>query len=389
MNGLRDLFSANLCLRCTGRVFARVGKGLSNLERGGMLLFSHEAFFPTDTTEIPSPENCPVCKGIFEEFDRYYEIVEYELKGYDYETFLMGSLFDEDSVSFEKEIQEKFGNLGEGIKKEFNREFGKFFSDKTGKDVDFDEPDITIVVNTKYDDVKLQIRSTYVKGFYRKMRRDMPQTRWIHGHENEDSVETVIGSILNEMTRGDNYFLHGAGREDVDVRMLGNGREFVIESTNPKNRKVSAAELEERINLSDKGVEVFDLSVCKKESVAEVKNHAYDKTYSALIESDNDIDEEKLKQALDDLSGKVIYQRTPLRVAVRRTDMVREKRIINATLKEVKKNNARIEVTAQSGTYIKEFVHGDKGRTDPSLSSAYGGDLRVAELDVVKIHRGN
>lgn len=42
----------------------------------------------------------------------------------------------------------------------------------------------------------------------------------------------------------------------------------------------------------------------------------------------------------------------------------------------------------QAGTYIKEFVHGDDGRTNPSLGSLLGcsGPAEILELDVLEIH---
>lgn len=39
----------------------------------------------------------------------------------------------------------------------------------------------------------------------------------------------------------------------------------------------------------------------------------------------------------------------------------------------------------QAGTYVKEFVHGDFGRTRPSLSDLLGvkcGEVDILELDV-------
>ena len=42
----------------------------------------------------------------------------------------------------------------------------------------------------------------------------------------------------------------------------------------------------------------------------------------------------------------------------------------------------------QAGTYIKEFVHGDSGRTSPSLGSLLGcrDPAEILELDVLDIH---
>jgi tRNA pseudouridine synthase 10 len=43
-------------------------------------------------------------------------------------------------------------------------------------------------------------------------------------------------------------------------------------------------------------------------------------------------------------------------------------------------------VVTQAGTYVKEFVHGDLGRTKPSLSDIIGGDVDILALDVLDIH---
>jgi tRNA pseudouridine synthase 10 len=388
MEDFPSLFNLGLCQRCTGRIFAGRGKELSNEERGRMLHFVYSIFYEDKFSFAPS-DNCPLCQGILDNFDLYFRIAEEELKLYQYNTFLIGSVFDESILESENEFQEKYGNVGESIKKEFNREFGKYFSEKTGKDVDFDDPDIMIVVNTKYDFVSLQIKSLYISGKYRKYRRDLPQTRWIHKLNNDESVEYYIGRPLNDLAGGKNFHLHAAGREDVDVRMLGNGREFVIESVEPCKREISLGELEKSINSSDSGIEVFDLEFSDKKYVKELKLSSNDKTYSVLVEGDNRLEKERLSRALEHLAGKDIYQRTPLRVAGRRSDLVRERKVIDASLEDININQARIIVTAQAGTYIKELVHGDEGRTVPSISSEYGEPLRVAELDVIKIHRGN
>lgn len=389
MENFPDLFDMNLCRRCTGRIFASKGTDLLNDERGEMLRFVYDIFSPDTGFEFSSPEDCAICGGILEDFGLYFEMVQEELSGFQYDTFLIGSVFDEGLIARENGIQEKFGSVGESIKKEFNREFGKYFSERTGKDVDFDDPEIMIVVNTKYDFVDLQIKSLYIEGKYRKFRRDLPQTRWIHKLNNDESVEYFIGTPLNEMAGGSNFHLHAAGREDVDVRMLGNGREFVIESVEPKVRKISLTDLESRINSSGSGVEVFDLAYSSRKRVKELKTNSNNKTYSVLIEGDSRLVEERLGSVIAGLVGKVIYQRTPLRVAGRRSDLVRERKILGATLEDININQARILVTAEAGTYIKELVHGDGGRTVPSISGEYGEPLRVSELDVIEIHRGN
>lgn len=50
------------------------------------------------------------------------------------------------------------------------------------------------------------------------------------------------------------------------------------------------------------------------------------------------------------------------------------------------KSNGRCQL--QAGTYIKEFVHGDEGRTEPNLGSFLGckEPAAILQLDVLEIH---
>jgi tRNA pseudouridine synthase 10 len=54
----------------------------------------------------------------------------------------------------------------------------------------------------------------------------------------EASVEEIIGNAILPYLRGDRYKFHAAGREagreDIDVRMLGSGRPFLAEVLNAR-----------------------------------------------------------------------------------------------------------------------------------------------------------
>jgi tRNA pseudouridine synthase 10 len=43
----------------------------------------------------------------------------------------------------------------------------------------------------------------------------------------------------------------------------------------------------------------------------------------------------------------------------------------------------------QAGTYIKEFVHGDLGRTTPSMGSILGCRAEIIQLDVTDVKMGD
>ena len=378
-----------VCIRCFGRAFARIGTGISNIERGETFYQENEKTFLNGGFTLSSEEGCSMCHGIFLRLPDYFEAFMEESGGIEFSTFLVGSSFPGETVQMEARLQEVLGDNGEPIKREFNREFGKFIADKTGKKTDFNEPDLNLVVDLRYDSFTIKSRSLYVYGVYRKYRRDIPQTRWIHKKDVDISIEDIVGEKLKAMSGGENYFLHGAGREDVDVRMLGNGREFIIEATAPRVRSISLADLKNTVNSSGKGVEIDSLRFASKSNVVSLKGMAYDKSYRVRVVADSAIDPGKMSEAVLGLTGKHIYQRTPLRVSTRRSDLVRDRQIRELSVEEIHDNSAVLIVRAEAGTYIKELIHGDGGRTTPSLSEMYGEELKVDCLDVIWIHRSS
>jgi tRNA pseudouridine synthase 10 len=81
----------------------------------------------------------------------------------------------------------------------------------------------------------------------------------------------------------------------------------------------------------------------------------------------------------------VIEQRTPTRVAHRRADLVRKRRVIEVSWKKVNNKKIELQIKGEAGLYIKELVSGDGGKSVPSVSSLLGNPAVVKELDVMRI----
>ena len=90
------------------------------------------------------------------------------------------------------------------------------------------------------------------------------------------------------------------------------------------------------------------------------------KTYVAVIYSENVITPEKIKE-LESVKDLEIKQKTPVRVLHRRSLLTRDKMIYSMTTTYVNPHHFILELEASGGTYIKEFVHGDLGRTRPNV----------------------
>jgi tRNA pseudouridine synthase 10 len=139
------------------------------------------------------------------------------------------------------------------------------------------------------------------------------------------------------------------------------------------------------VNRSAAGrVEVRELAWSDGAEVVRIKEAAPTKSYRVVVLGETS--DAKVNEALSFVAGRPIAQRTPTRVAHRRADRVRARRILDARLVEVTPGRFTIELRAESGTYIKEWVEGDGGRTDPNLSQLVGAPLTVEALDVLEIH---
>ena len=73
--------------------------------------------------------------------------------------------------------------------------------------------------------------------------------------------------------------------------------------------------------------------------------------------------------SIDAIHDLTIQQQTPIRVLHRRTQMTRPKIIHAAKCEVLNKHYMLLRLTTSAGTYVKEFVHGDRGRTNPNVAS--------------------
>lgn len=379
-----------LCTNCLGRLFARVGTGLSNRERGAVA---------RHRLGVEEPAACWVCRGLLEEVPALAELVVQALGGWEFETFLVGSRVDPDVANREEVLWALLGlPTYEPIKAELNREVGKRVEAHLEKPADFERPDVTAVVNTMLDHVELQVAPLFVAGRYRKLAR-MPQTRWTCrrcrgagcdrcGHKGklyETSVEEVVAGAVLPRVEGEEATFHGMGREDIDARMLGSGRPFVLEVRRPRRRTPDLAAVQQEVDGSGL-VEVRDLHLAAREDVARVKGAVPDKTYRVRLRLEPDVTLQKLKVAVRALKGKKVAQRTPTRVSHRRADRERRRTVVDAEVLRKEGPLVELRFRTEAGTYVKELIHGDEGRTRPSLAELLDARTEVLELDVLAVH---
>jgi tRNA pseudouridine synthase 10 len=387
------------CDHCLGRFFGKRSHGLSNDERGrglkiALALAENQPYKQFTGT-------CWVCGNFFDNVPAWAERVVEAVKDLEFKTLLVGCRVPP-LISENEEMVWSDLSLAdpEPFKSEVNREVGKAVSVRTGKVVDFKKPDVVIILDPSTVTVEVQVNSVFFYGRYQKFERGIPQTHWdcracrgkgcekcnFTGAQYLDSVEELIGRPVIERFDAENAVLHGAGREDIDARMVGTGRPFILEVVAPKIRSIDLGVLEAEINRSAEGrVSVAIKRWADRTEVETLKSNKAHKKYRILVEVDGELSADEFANALKSLKGVTIYQRTPERVAHRRADKIRERKVLDIGLSGEQDGRFVVEVLGEAGLYIKELVSGDSGRTIPSLAEILKRKAHVISLDVTQV----
>ena len=227
--------------------------------------------------------------------------------------------------------------------------------------------------------------SIFLKGNYNKYTREIGQSPWeINGVKVcPSSVEEEMEKIILNYFKSNKLTMSAGGREDKDVRMLGNGRPFILEIFNPKNNIKNIKNLENEINKNSKYIKVNNLDKCDREYTEIIKQAELNKMklYTSVIWVDKKINNSDLN-IINNINNLKIIQKTPLRVLHRRTLTDREKIIHKMECKKINDHFLILDILASAGTYIKEFIHSDLGRTEPNLKSLLKSKCDILQLDV-------
>jgi len=430
-----------LCDYCLGRQFASIGSGLTNLERGRAIktmlfmdactrlreeagdaeilkILAASGFRAAAKSlenlglEAPEAKSCYICNGVLNRrrFNEIAERIYEELNEYEFKNFVVGARIPPDVREREDLIRSEFEiDTGEDIKNDVTREVGRILLRRFDAVVEYHNPEIVVLVDIFSNDYLIQVNPLFIKGFYRKLVRDLPQTPWYcrycwgrgceycnyTGREYPESISELIGNPALEFFEALDYKFHGAGREDVDATVVGTGRPFVLELKHPRRRYLDLRELERLINEKAEGkVEVSGLEYSSRRELRLLKSLSpmASKTYEAIVEFDGDVDEESLKEVEEKFRDIVIEQRTPRRVLKRRADKIRQKKLYYVEAEKLDERLVKFRIKAQGGLYVKELIDGDEGRTKPNIAEFLGRkplriDLSVIEVETPTLER--
>lgn len=397
--GIAHMIKIGTCNHCLKRV-----SGKNNMSGEEIRI---EAYTRDNSLESSfSNDLCPLCENLFDDVDNIVERIIEKINNLEYTTIQIGIHLPKDLIQEAHEITSRHGaSQSMPLKTSMVLDIQNTINNNLNADINFvkDKPDIMILVDGLTLRVDVDVRPIYYYGRYRKLSREIPQTRWPcrackgrnkgcdscegSGLQYIDSVQDLVGEPLRIALDAKDTSFHGMGREDIDVRMLGLGRPFIIEIKKPMGRISEMSNLVKEINTNSDGkVEIDNLIKTERSLIAKIKNSRSDKSYNIRFRISEELEAEFITNSILELSGVIINQETPRRVSHRRADKIRKRKIVDIYNIIIENNEIEFSIRAEAGTYIKELVHSDEGRTNPSVSDKLGVDCEILWLDVNEIH---
>ncbi|KAI3413977.1 hypothetical protein GPALN_011447 [Globodera pallida] len=262
----------------------------------------------------------------------------------------------------------------------------------------------------------------FIGGRYCKYSRMLPQSPWIGAVNDEEAPtptdvgigtvparlppqnsvsEKIAGPLVRHFGADASRFI-AAGREDIDVRMLGTGRPFAVQLLNVRKAAClrthasAAATLAALCAQINAGERARDVSVhalahvtAKQVQQLNVGQEEKRKTYSALCCTRTPLaDDAPLRRLHTHAFPLQVAQRTVVRVLKRRPLLDRMRCVYAMHAFALDSHHFVLRLQTQAGTYVKEFVHSDFGRTRPSVAELMGvelGQVDIVQLDVLNV----
>ena len=340
---------------------------------------------------------CHLCNGKAMETDRMIEESAALLSKEEAASFSISTSIPKEWLVREEDVWDIGMRNARSVKDQLNRKISSALQRASSLPYNADG-DCRLVFDYQNCTVRLERNELFIFGRYRKLVVGLSQSRWLCAKcegkgckacegkgKNYESVEERIGEPVKRAAEAADYVLHASGREDVDATNTA-GRAFVLEIKNPKKRKFDLDSLAGEI-AATKEVSVSDLMVVRRSDVELVTESHFDKEYEAEVEFGKEL-AEKDTEAIGSLSGITILQQTPKRVAHRRANLVRHRKVKSLAVERSGGKSATIKIMAEAGTYIKELISGDGGRTKPSIAELLGTTAECRKLNVSKIDDG-
>ncbi|MCL4435849.1 MAG: tRNA pseudouridine(54/55) synthase Pus10 [Thaumarchaeota archaeon] len=362
-----------LCDSCLGRQFSSEPRSFDYASKGRDL--RQQAGFTGAEADQQQP--CYICGGLLSNLERYVELVLNAVKDYEFSSIIIGAKIPISITEKEDHLRAEMKlRGGETVKTNFTGELNRIISQRLGVEAKHRVPDVTVVIDTLIDHAEVTPRPLYVYGRYVKTQRGIPQKRRrcpecrgegcpkcdLTGYSTSDSVEQRLSEPLLNLFKAGKVRFTWLGGEDTDSLVLGRGRPFYAEVSEPMVRKPS--NLESIMQAVNGAVSLKEFSILEGEPSS-------DREFTVTVESkmvlDQPVTEDALKNLETAFTGVAVTMTPPGRRSI--TKKIRKLTAESAVeAGEDKWKRLRLRVECDGGLSIRRFLTGENGEVKPNVA---------------------
>ena len=321
---------------------------------------------------------------------------------YQFDTFLIGATLPANLFEKEDQIRARFKIRGrENIKSQLIRDLRKKFSEVTKKRIDILHPDLTINLqfqkNTSLE-INTKMRPLIMLGRYIKKNRGIPQrSGGEHNSGNEvciqsepyrivsqtprqasvirtledASIQSIMSKEILRITKGEALKFSWIGSEDENSLVLGSGRPFFVQIRNPKTIHLNQKTLRfQEYGLFVNIEEFFErLPEQPVQFIAKTR---------IVIQASRQIGKEgglKIKSLANSI---VVFQNQ------KNKSRSSAKRIYSIDIVKINNKIFELDVVADGGLAIKQFVEG-REYISPNISAVANLQCKCLLFDILDI----
>lgn len=196
-----------------------------------------------------------------------------------------------------------------------------------------------------------------------------------------------MGWTVRDAMDASSVSFHSAGREGVDVLVVGTGRPFVLEVEDPRHRIADISQIATLIEAAASGrVEVNDLAFATSDMVGFVSQRPFRQRFRLTLEFDVPVEKESFHDAVFGLDGAPIRRHIrgeELAGGQRPHDVVRTLLAVDGTWEDERSGTVAFEL--ESGIDPESIATGNGGTVEPSLTDGLETDVTVTEVAIVAV----
>jgi tRNA pseudouridine synthase 10 len=319
---------------------------------------------------------CEICGGLLANLSKIAGYVTKRLKGYEFDTFLVGASIPQEVLDKEDEIRARLKIRGrEGIKTEITRTIARQVSKSTNRIVNYSRPDITVLVSLPDQNISVTPRPIWLFARYRKELRGIAQRSSLCKICNgigcatceyrglaQPSIQSVVSDFLVQKYQAEDCSFIWVGSEDEKSLVNGNGRPFFVEVRKPRKRKATRG-LSRTIDLNSISLSSIEVLSSRPTSIPQftMKCRAY------LVQKEPNKSETVANITMEEIESK--FKDLSVRVRLSRRFRVVNKRIHSIIVMKNKHDHPFVlEIECDGGIPIRKLVSGEGDAVLPNLS---------------------